>query len=232
MKRKGLLSLFCGFALTVSAQTGTWQTLNLRMKLNDHWSLFAETQLRSLATWDRFHYTEFKGGFNWTPQKDLSFSAGSGSFTTYSGESNFSTPLAQDEIRVWQQVALKNRWADIGIDHRYRIEQRFTTRGYRNRFRYRLALNKVLIKDEGGKTKLQVTGWSELFLGNQAPYFERLRWYGGIEYHLTKSMATQLGYAHQFDYRINDETGRGFLMLTLLFELDLRGKPEPTVHID
>jgi hypothetical protein len=232
MKKGSLLFMFWAFALGLKAQTGTWQTLNLRMKLDDHWSLFAETQLRSLAIWNRFHYTELKGGFNWSPKKDLSFAAGSGRFTTYSGVSDFSTPLAQDEIRVWQQMTLRNRWADIGIDHRYRIEQRFTSRGYRNRFRYRLALNKVLVKDDAGKTKFQLTGWSELFLGNQQPYFERVRWYGGAEYHFSKSFATQIGYTHQFDYRINDETGRGLINLTLLFELDFKGKPEPTIHID
>lgn len=232
MKRR-LLFLCLLFQFSqVKAQTGTWQTLNLRMKLTDQWSVFVESQLRSLALWDRFHYTEFKGGANWNPAKDLNFAVGTGRFTTYSGVSDFSTPLSQDEIRVWQQMSLRNRWADVGIDHRYRVEQRFTTRGYRNRFRYRLALNKVLMKGETGKTQLQLTGWSELFLTNEAPYFERVRWYGGVEYHFTNSFATQIGYTHQFDYRINDETGRGFINLTLLFELDLKGKPEPTVHID
>ena len=36
---------------------------------------------------------------------------------------------------------------------------------------------------------------------------------------MSKSAALQLGYIKQFDYKINDETGRDFLVVGLYFEL-------------
>jgi len=37
----------------------------------------------------------------------------------------------------------------------------------------------------------------------------------------------QIGYLHQFDYRINDEIGRDFMVLGYFIELSKKGKKVP-----
>jgi excinuclease ABC subunit B len=70
------------------------------------------------------------------------------------------------------------------------------------------------------RIKEAVAGISnELFFTNREPYFERNRILMGLNYKYSKNLMLQLGYLHQFDYRINDETGRDFLVVGLYFEL-------------
>ncbi len=51
------------------------------------------------------------------------------------------------------------------------------------------------------------------------PYFERNRATCNIIYKPNESVNYMLGYLHQFDYKINDETGRDFLQVGVYFLL-------------
>lgn len=59
---------------------------------------------------------------------------------------------------------------------------------------------------------------NELFLTNKEPYFERNRFLISFNYKKSKSTTFQVGYLNQFDYKINDETGRDFLQIGYLIE--------------
>jgi hypothetical protein len=41
---------------------------------------------------------------------------------------------------------------------------------------------------------------------------------GGLNIHLNKTSGIQVAYLHQFDYKINDETGRDFFVIGYYFE--------------
>jgi long-subunit fatty acid transport protein len=64
-----------------------------------------------------------------------------------------------------------------------------------------------------------VSASNELFFTNNEPYFERNRVAFGLGYKPTSATSLQIGYLHQFDYRINDETGRDFLQVGYFVEL-------------
>jgi long-subunit fatty acid transport protein len=96
---------------------------------------------------------------------------------------------------------------------------RWTSNGYKNRYRYRLGLKYPVPIALSGSKKLAVNLSNELFFTDSEPYFERNRILAGIEYKLSEFTSIQLGYLHQLDYKINDETGRDFLQLGLSFEL-------------
>ncbi len=64
---------------------------------------------------------------------------------------------------------------------------------------------------------------NELFFTDKEPYFERNRILGGFNIHFTKSTGIQLAYLHQFDYKINDETGRDFFVIGYYFEFSKKG---------
>jgi hypothetical protein len=205
--------------LHTQAQTdglGSWNIVNFKYNVNSKWSLFGEAQLRSLLFYNNFHYHEYKGGGTYILSKNFSITAGVGRYSTYREGGNFRTPMANDELRTWLQVNMTNALGDVQFEHRYRAEQRFTSaNGYRNRFRYRLAVAAPIARKNNDKIYFSI--WNELFLTNEAPYFERNRFFAGIGYEFSQNFTWQVGYVNQLDYRINDETGRNFLQTSWLF---------------
>jgi hypothetical protein len=91
-----------------------------------------------------------------------------------------------------------------------------------NRFRYRLGLNLPFGKPENGIKPFQFHVSNEIFFTNREPYFERNRFVTFIGYRILPYLSLQAGYVYQFDYRINDETGRQFLQAGLFFDLTTR----------
>ncbi len=208
------------------AQLGTWNILNLKLEFNEKFSIFGEAQLRSLRPYDDFHYYEIKGGITYTFNKSFAITAGGGTYNTFPEGGNFVKPAQNEEIRSWIQLVMKQSFGRTGIEHRYRAEQRFTSNGYRNRFRYRLGATIPLNKPVIEKGTFYASVWNEIFLTNRAPFFERNRLFGGFGYEINSNTAVQLGYLYQYDYQLTDETGRDFLLVSLLFSIDTKHKPK------
>jgi hypothetical protein len=198
---------------------GSWNILNVQYHLNSRYSLFAEGQVRSLGYYNQFHYHELKGGINFHAHESLRISLAAGDYDTYREGENFSMPKNNDELRIWPQLLLLQNIGIFKIEQRYRAEMRFTSNGYRNRFRYRFGVSYPFGKTNEGYYAWQLSGSNELFFTDREPYFERNRSMINAQYRLNKTVALQLGYIHQFDYRINDETGVDFMMLGLYIDL-------------
>lgn len=205
-----------------TSDLGSWNTLNIKYTINNNWSIFTEGQIRSLKFYDNFHYYECKGGFNYKPNKNINLTLGAGSYQTYKEGGNFVIPKNNDELRIWPQVTLLQTIGTFKIEQRYRAELRFTSYGYRNRFRYRLGLNYSALKIKGKALQLGV--YNELFFTNNEPYFERNRLQFTCNYKVSSYLSFQLGYLQQFDYKINDETGRDFLTCGVYFEFFKQSK--------
>jgi hypothetical protein len=118
---------------------GSWNIINLKYSVNNHWSGFGEAQVRSLKFYSNFHYYEFKGGVNYKSHKNVIYTVGAGTYQTYKEGGNFVLPKNNDEFRIWPQLVLVQSVGNLKIEQRYRAEFRFTSNGYKNRFRYRLA---------------------------------------------------------------------------------------------
>ncbi|WP_448529832.1 DUF2490 domain-containing protein [Raineya sp.] len=201
-------------------ELGSWNILNVGYTLNEKWSLNAEAQLRSLGFYGRFHYYEAKAGATFRLNKQFSVSAFGGTYQTYADlGGNFDRPKINDEERLWLQVNLHNEWGRVFIEHRYRYEARWTLRGYRNRFRYRLQLQIPLNKPRFEPETFFATLSNELFLTDRATYFERNRFFVGLGYQWNKTFTQQIGWLYQFDYFVSDEIGKNFLQITLAFRL-------------
>jgi len=211
-------------AQNATNQIGSWNIINVKMNINNQWSFFVEPQLRSLSFYNQFHYYEVKGGITYNLHSNFLITAGTGSYNTYSEGGNFKLPYQQKEIRTWLQLIMKQQVARVKFEHRYRAEQRFTNNGFRNRFRYRLNTVIPLNNKKLEPKTFYASVWNELFLTDKAPYFERNRFFVGGGYEVSETVAFQTGYVHQFDYKINDETGRNFFQISLLLNVDLKKK--------
>jgi hypothetical protein len=228
MKRLIFIGLILLTNLGVTAQKidlGSWNMLNIKFNLNPKISFFGEAQLRSLKFYSNFHYYEVKGGVNYKLNSNLKLTLACGSYQTYREGGNFVLPKNNDEFRIWPQLLLTQPIGAFKIEQRYRAELRFTSNGYRNRFRYRLGLSYPFGKKKNDFKPFQVSASNELFFTNNEPYFERNRIQFTFQFKPSKNTAIQLGYLHQFDYKINDETGRDFLQIGFLLELNKRSKP-------
>lgn len=198
---------------------GTWNVLNLKYTLNPNWSIFGEAQLRSLKFYDNFHYYEYKGGVNYKIEKNVKASFGAGSYQTYNENGNFGLPKNNNEFRLWPQIILFQSIWKLKIEQRYRAELRFTSNGYRNRFRYRFGVSYPFGKEKDNYKPFQISTSNEIFFTNNEPYFERNRMLTAFNYKPSKTTTIQVGYLHQLDYKIIDETGRDFLQVGLFVEM-------------
>jgi hypothetical protein len=202
-----------------TADLGSWNIVNIKYNQNEKLSLFGEGQLRSLKFYNHFHYYEFKGGFNYKIHKGVSFSLGAGSYQTYKEGGNFKRPKNNDEFRLWPQLLLLQEVKSFKIEQRYRAEMRWTSSGYRNRFRYRVGISYPFGKNTKGYQPFKASISNELFFTDREPYFERNRLQMTVNYKTSRNATLQVGYLHQFDYKINDETGRDFLVVGFYYEL-------------
>lgn len=223
MRKLFLTTIALFFSInTLSAQysdLGSWNILNLKYTYDEKWSVFGEAQLRSLQFYSDFHYYEYKGAVNYKVHKNVTLTLGAGSYQTYKEGGNFVLPKNNDEFRIWPQIIFFQSIGKFKIEQRYRTELRFTSDGYRNRFRYRLGVSYPFGKERNEYKPYQISVSDELFFTNTEPYFERNRFQVAFNYKPTKATTIQIGYLHQFDYKINDETGRDFLQIGYFIEL-------------
>jgi hypothetical protein len=198
---------------------GSWNILHIKYKINEKWSVFGEAQIRSLKFYDDFHYHEYKGGVSFKAHKNMTLTLGAGDYDTYKEGGNFVKPKNNDEFRIWPQINFTQAIGKFSLDQRYRAEFRFTSNGFRNRFRYRIGIGYPFGKNKSGFNRYQINVSNEIFFTDKEPYFERNRALASVSYRLSKQVNFQLGYLHQFDYKINDETGRDFLQIGCHIEL-------------
>ena len=88
-----LIVLLLPIILVAQNNLGSWNIVNLNVKLDSKWNLFTESQLRSLSFYDEFHYYEVKAGFSYKIKSNFSVTSGFGSYNTYSEGGNFENPI-------------------------------------------------------------------------------------------------------------------------------------------
>jgi hypothetical protein len=217
-----IILIFYSSINTIYAQSfdlGSWNILNLKYNQNEKLSFLGEAQLRSLLFYNNFHYYEYKGGVNYKIHKNVKLTLGAGSYQTYKEGGDFVLPKNNNEFRIWPQVILFQSIGKLKIEQRYRTELRFTSNGYRNRFRYRVGISCPFGKERNEYKPFLMSASNEIFFTDNEPYFERNRMLFALNYKPSKATTLQVGYLHQFDYKINDETGRDFLHIGFFIEL-------------
>jgi hypothetical protein len=214
-----MLILWSNRSVAQTIDLGSWNIINLKYTHTDKVSFFGEAQLRSLKFYNNFHYYEYKGGINYKFHKKITLTLGAGSYQTYKEGGDFVLPKNNDEFRIWPQVILFQSVDKFNIEQRYRAELRWTSNGYRNRFRYRLGVSYPFGKEKNAYKPFQISVSNEIFFTDNEPYFERNRLLFAFNYKPSKTTTIQIGYLHQFDYKINDETGRDFLIIGFYYDI-------------
>ncbi len=219
---KAMLLLIPFFSFSQNKNLGTWTTINTKVNLNNKWTVWNELQLRSQLFYDNPYYYEVKGGVAYSINKNFTVLVGVGKYLTYSDDGDFKKPLANNETRNWQQLTISHYLERIRFEHRYRVEQRWQTTGYRNRFRYRFNMDVPLNNTKLTPKTFYISVFDEIFLTNKEPFFQRNRLFGGLGYKLNKNIVLVSGLLHQFDYVPGKKTSKDFLQLSCFIELNLK----------
>ena len=229
-----ILIQFCLFHLLVAQtnSTGSWNILNLSYNHNEKLGFFGEGQIRSLKFYENFHYYEYKFGINLKVHPSFKLTLAGGSYQTYREGGNFILPKNNNEIRIWPQFTLSQSIQKLKIEQRYRTEFRFTSNGYRTRFRYRFGVSYPFGKSSKGYQPFHINISDEIFFTDRQPYFERNRFQFALNMKVSVRSTIQAGFLTQFDYKINDETGRAFFVIGYYYEIIKKKITEsnPTVN--
>jgi hypothetical protein len=223
--RKAIFGVALFLSVSSFAQTpglGTWNVVSSKFTFNKKWSMLAEAQVRSQKLIHDFNYYEYKAGVGYNFPKTLSVLFAMGHYATFQPDGDFKKPYANNEFRMWEQFVLTNNIGRVKLEHRYRIEQRFTSfAGYRNRFRYRLNVilpfNNTEIKPKTWYTSI----FNEVFVTNEGPYFEQNRIFLGIGYQFNTRVGILAGYINRFDQSLtNVPTWKNYFQTNLFLSFD------------
>ncbi|MES2332427.1 MAG: DUF2490 domain-containing protein [Bacteroidota bacterium] len=225
MFSKAIFPVALLLSLQATAQTdglGTWNVVSAKITFNKQWSAFGEVQARSQKLIHDFNYYEYKAGVGYNFPKTASVLFAMGHYATFQPDGDFKKPFVNDEFRIWEQFVLTNNIGRVKIEHRYRIEQRFTSNaGYRNRFRYRLnvivPLNNKEIKNNTWYTSI----FNEVFVTNERPYFEQNRIFLGAGYQFNKRFTLLAGVVNRFDQSVtNVPSWKNYFQTNFIFSVD------------
>jgi hypothetical protein len=197
-----LLLLFVGATNTLAQasdaedELGNWLIYNGTVHFNDRWSLFTETQLRfwEIASNPQEFFVRGIGLYHLTPNTTIGLG-----YTWVKTEPFEDAAPDGTENRLIEQLSTKRKWHTTGVEHRFRIEQRWieenNTTDYHNRFRYRLQATTPLGRDTIGPGTHFLNFYNELFLnfGNGDDTFDQNRLYGAYGWQFTKLANLQLG---------------------------------------
>ena len=214
------------YSMQSSAQTsglGTWNVLTGKLTFNKKLFTMAEVQVRSQHMYKDFTYYEYKAGIGYNFPKSFSAMLAMGHYMTYDPlvAGDFKGSIQNNEFRIWEQFVLENNINRVKIEHRYRIEQRFTSTGYKNRFRYRF--NSIIPLNH---KKIDPKTWflsisNEVMINNESPYLEQNRIFFGGGYELNKNITFLGGYINRFDNAGGtNQTWKNYFQINAIFSFD------------
>lgn len=185
--------------LAQSSDLGNWMIYFGDKKINNKWNWHHELQYRNYnAVGDLEQLLARTGiGYNLT-ENNNNILVGYGFIHSQNYIANIDDKERINEHRIYQQFITRQKIGRVGVQHRYRFEQRFIEEDFRMRFRYFLAINIPLNKKEMTDKTVYLSAYNEIFLNTQANVFDRNRLYGGIGYRLNKLFRFEIGYMNQF----------------------------------
>jgi hypothetical protein len=102
-----------------------------------------------------------------------------------------------NEHRIFQQYITKQKFGNLYLQHRYRIEERFFKSDFQLRLRYALGLNIALNNNVINEKTWYTFISNEVMLNSQKPIFDRNRLSAGLGYVINKNLKTEIGFMAQ-----------------------------------
>ena len=179
------------------SDAGNWFIYFGNQKINKKWNWHNEVQYRNYNFIGDVNQLLFRTGigYNLSENNDnilLGYGFIQSHTYTTTGDKN-----VKNEHRIFQQFITKQNIHNFYVQHRYRIEERFFTDGFKLRFRYFLSVNKPLNKKTMEVNAVYLSAYNEIFLNAEKPVFDRNRLYSGVGYCITRHLRLETGYMAQ-----------------------------------
>ena len=199
-------------------KVGNWLMYFGTNKVSDKYSIHTEIQFRNhTITPNNTEQLLLRTGLNYHFSERATVTAGYAYIPSYIYDSEQKAPETE-EHRIWQQFILTNKIGRVKFEHRYRIEQRWVSQDYKNRFRYRLMLFIPLNKPKIVEKTLFLGLYDEVFVNSKETFFDRNRLYGALGYQFNKNVGMQAGMMHQ---QVNG-FGKWYMQFALVLNTDFR----------
>jgi hypothetical protein len=209
--------------ISSNAQTahslGNWNSVILKAKISQRWSLMGEGHIRSCTYGLKYDYFEVKTGVSYAFTKKLTGLFGAGFYNTDLPGGFFRTPAQQKELRTWFEIAYKQAYKRLKFDHRVRIEQRFIAENYKNRLRYLFGLTVPVNKAESIEKSIYIAVNDELWIPQYGLFMEKNRLFAGAGYKMNDKVTWQIGCISDTDYKPGSHAVKNYLQLSLIYDL-------------
>ena len=192
-----LLLPFSSFAQ--DSNFGNWIIYFGNKKIDNKWNWHHEVQYRNYNAIGDLEQLLLRTGFGYNlTENNNNLLVGYGYILSENYIANTDEKNSINEHRIYQQFITRQKIARVGVQHRYRFEQRFVEDDFKLRFRYFLGLNVPLNNAELIEKTIYLSAYNEIFLNTKNTVFDRNRLYSGLGYKLNNSLKFEIGYMNQF----------------------------------
>lgn len=203
LKRKILILILLmsgwSYSMAQDSDIGNWMLYLGNKKINERWNWHNEVQYRNYNFIGDLSQLLIRTGLGYNlTENNNNFLLGYGYILTQNYVEDSDEKVDINEHRIFQQFITKQKIGVVGVQHRYRFEQRFIEGDFRLRFRYFLAINVPLNNKEVIDKTWYLSAYNEIFLNTEENFFDRDRLYGGLGYRFSPLIRIEAGYMNQF----------------------------------
>ena len=201
MKKLLIICLFLVPFLGYSQDSslGNWLLYFGNMKIKSDWNWHNEVQYRNYNAIGDLEQLLLRTGIGYNlTENNNNLLLGYGEILSQNYIEGTDDKVDVNEHRIYQQFITRQKIGIVGVQHRYRFEQRFVEADFKMRFRYFLSLTVPINNKEMTDQTVYFSAYNEIFLNTSGTIFDRDRLYGGFGYKLSKTVRLELGYMNQF----------------------------------
>lgn len=199
--KKYLIAFTLVLGLTAQAQDKNfraWGTLNTNQKIDKKFNFQSDVQYRTYNDLDQFNQLLVRGGLGYNLTENNNNLLLGYAFV------HTRVPIIDDdyttfnEHRIYQQFNTKHSLSKVGLNHRFRFEERLMNDDIYFRFRYQLTATIPLNKPSIQKDAWFVKASNEIFLNAiKQNNFDRNRLNVNLGYVLSPTLTVEAGYMKQ-----------------------------------
>lgn len=186
------------FAQGQAGNLGNWLIYIGNKKIDSKWNFHHEIQYRNYNAIGDLEQLLIRTGIGYNIADKSNLLLGYGFINSQNYVGNTDEKVGINEHRIFQQFITKQSLGKVGLQHRYRFEQRFVPGNFKTRFRYFLGVTVPLTQSEESLASLYLSSYNEIFLNGEGNPFDRNRLYFGMGYKLPSGLKLEAGYMNQF----------------------------------
>lgn len=219
----------------IKHQNLLWTRYYNQLELDKKWAIHSEFDNRVFinAIEQNLYVIRVQGRYNVKEKIDVG--SGFAYFSVANQDPDVESGFNKSEYRIQHDVALKQNFGKINLNHRFQIEERFfqnfntqdlisgTT--FAMRFRYRIHGDYVIWKDENQSLKAIISDEIMINAGCEIVKntFDQNRIYAALHYDIDKNFSVEAGYLNSFQQRASgiDYFDRNIIRISVFHKIKL-----------